>query len=187
MSRGLSTATNTALARQALISYVLLDVAGFYYTDAPYDIAYFGNTYEAQGNFLGISETTENAETQVTSISITFTGLDSTTMLRFANSDIINKDVTVYRALWDQATEDLIYDSGGDGPLTIFKGKIAGYRVEDAQDTATLTVQVDSQFTDFEKINGRRTNLANFQREFPADFSMQFSHETLTDLKWGKT
>jgi hypothetical protein len=187
MSRGLSTATNTALARQALVSYVLLDVAGFYYTDAPYDIAYFGNTYEAQGNFLGISETTENAETQVTSISITFTGLDSTTMLRFANSDIINKDVTVYRALWDQATEDLIYDSAGDGPLTIFKGKIAGYRVEDAQDTATLTVQVDSQFTDFEKINGRRTNLANFQREFPADFSMQFSHETLTDLKWGKT
>jgi hypothetical protein len=187
MSRGLTSTTNTALARQALVSYVLLDIAGFYYTDAPYDIAYFGNTYEAQGNFLGISETTENAETQVTSISITFTGLDSTTMLRFANSDIINKDVTVYRALWDQATEDLIYDSAGDGPLTIFKGKIAGYRVEDAQDTATLTVQVDSQFTDFEKINGRRTNLANFQREHPADFSMQFSHETLTDLKWGKT
>ena len=139
MSRGLTSTTNTALARQALVSYVLLDIAGFYYTDAPYDISYFSNTYEAQGNFLGISETTENSETQVTNISITFTGLDSTTMLRFANSDIINKDVTVYRALWDQATEDLIYDSAGDGPLTIFKGKIAGYRVEDAQDTATLT------------------------------------------------
>jgi len=134
MSRGLSTVTNTALARQALVSYVLLDIAGFYYTDAPYDISYFGNTYEAQGNFLGISETTENSETQVTNISITFTALDSTTMLRFATSDVINKDVTVYRALWDQATEDLIYDSAGDGPLTIFKGKIAGYRVEDAQD-----------------------------------------------------
>jgi hypothetical protein len=187
MSRGLSTATNTALARQALVSYVLLDIAGFYYTDAPYDISYFSNTYQAQGNFLGISETTENSETQVTSISITFTALDSTTMLRFADSSVINKDVTVYRALWDQGTEDLIYDSTGDGPLTIFKGKIAGYRVEDAQDTATLTVQVDSQFTDFEKINGRRTNNENFQREHPADFSMQFSHETLTDLKWGKT
>lgn len=185
MARNLTTATNTALARQALVSYVLLDVAGFYYTDAPYDIEYFGNTYGAQGNFLGISETSENSEIQVTNISITFTALDATTVNRFATSSIINKDVTVYRAIWDQATEDLIYDSAGDGPLVIFKGKIAGYRVEDAQDTATLTVQVDSQFTDFEKVNGRRTNLSNFQREHPNDFSMEFSHETVTDFKWG--
>jgi hypothetical protein len=187
MARDITDVTNTALARQALISYVLLDIAGFYYTDAPHDITYFGNTYVAQGNFLGISETSENSEIQVTNITITFTALDLTTVLRFSQSDIINKDVTVFRAIWDQETEDLIYDSAGDGPLTIFKGKIAGYRIEDAQDTATLTVQVDSQFTNFEKINGRRTNLENFQREHPTDFAMEFSHETLNDLKWGKT
>lgn len=187
MARGLTDVTNTALARQALVSYVLLEIAGFYYTDAPHDISYFGNTYVAQGNFLGISETQENAEIQVTNISITFTALDSTTVSRFSTSSVINKDVTVYRAIWDQAAEDLIYDSAGDGPLTVFKGKIAGYRVEDAQDTATLTVQVDSQFTNFERTNGRKTNLENFQREHPNDFAMQFSHETLTDLKWGKT
>ena len=32
--------TNTALARDAIVTYLLLDLNGTYYTDAPYDIVY---------------------------------------------------------------------------------------------------------------------------------------------------
>ena len=186
MTRELTNVTNTFLARDAIVSFLLLEVAGYYYTDAPFDITVMGNTYEAQGNFLGASEVSENSEVQISSINLTFSALDSSTVGRFNTSSIINKDVTIHRAFFNQATNELISDSAGDTPILIFKGRIGAYRLEDARDTATVNLQIDSLFANFEKVTCRRTNLNNFQREFPTDFGMEFSHETLNDLKWGR-
>ena len=203
MSRGLSNVTQTFLARDAIVSYLLIEIGvstpvggknAVYYTDAPFDISYDTDTapdtgvnvYSAQGNFLAISQAQENSELRVSSISLTLSALNLTNIQTFAKSEQINQKVAIHRVFWDQSTDELIYDSGGDGPLLIFKGKIVGYKIADARDTATLTLQVDSQFTNFEKINCRRTNVTNFQREHPTDYSMEYSHETLNDVRWGK-
>jgi len=203
MTRQLADVTQTALARDALVSFVLVEIGlssaynglnAVYYTDAPFDINWDSDTapdagsniYQAQGNFLGISESNENSELRITSIAISLSALESNNITLFAKSAQINQTVTIYRALWDQGTDSLIGDSAGDGPILIFKGKITGYSITDAQDTAELTLQVDSQFSNFEKVNARRTNLGNFQREHPTDFAMEYSHETLNDIRWGK-
>ena len=203
MARQLSNVTQTFLARDAIVSYLLIEIGvstpiggknAVYYTDAPFDISYDtdtapdtgANVYSAQGNFLAISQAQENSELRVSSISLTLSALNLTNIQTFAKSEQINQKVAIHRVFWNQATDDLIYDSAGDGPLLIFKGKIVGYKIADARDTATLTLQVDSQFTNFEKINCRRTNVTNFQREFPTDYSMEYSHETLNDVRWGK-
>ena len=203
MARGLSNVTQTFLARDAIVSYLLIEIGvstpvgglnSVYYTDAPFDISYDTDTapdsgvnvYSAQGNFLAISQAQENSELRVSSISLTLSALNLTNITTFAKSEQINQKVAIHRVFWDQSTDSLIYDTAGDGPLLIFKGKIVGYKIADARDTATLTLQVDSQFTNFEKINCRRTNVTNFQREHPTDFSMEYSHETLNDVRWGK-
>lgn len=203
MTRQLSNVTQTFLARNAIVSYLLVEVGvsspvsglnAVYYTDAPFDISFDTETapdsgaqvYQAQGNFIGISQTQENSELRVSSINLTLSALTLANVTTFAKSDQINQTVSIYRIFWDQATDTLIYDSAGDGPILIFKGKVTGYRIADARDTATITLQIDSQFTNFEKINCRRTNVTNFQREYPADFSMEYSHETLNDVRWGK-
>jgi len=186
MSRNFGSATQTTLARDAIVSYLLLNIAGYRYTDAPFDLINgvegSSNTYAAQGEFLGIATIDENSELSISSIQIDLSALAPAVLTQYATSDIINQDVKIYRLFWDQATESNI----ADDPILIFQGRIAGYRVTDASETATLSIQVDSQFTNFEKITCRRTNNGNFQREYPDDFSMQFSHETLNDLKWGK-
>jgi len=203
MARDISDLTQTFLARDAIVSHLLLEIGtsvlisgknAQYLTDAPYDIDYETdtapdagtNTYRAQGDFISIAEAQENSELRISSINITLSALNSTNLTTFATSDQINQTVSVYRALWDQSNDQLIYDSGGDGPLLIFKGKIAGYRITDARDTAELTLQVDSQFTNFEKVQARRTNNGSFQREHPTDFGMEYSHETINDIRWGK-
>jgi len=203
MARELSNVTQTFLARDAIVSYLLIEIGvsspvsgknAVYYTDAPFDITYDtstapdsgSNVYSAQGNFLAISQAQENSELRVSSISLTLSALNLTNITTFAKSDQINQKVSIHRVFWNQATDDLIYDSAGDTPILIFKGKISGYKIADARDTATLTLQVDSQFTNFEKVNCRRTNNTNFQREFTTDFSMEYSHETLNDVRWGK-
>ena len=191
MTRGLSANQNSYLAGDSLTSFTLIHISIYgasdlYYTDGPFDVTYNGQTYEAQGQFLGISETSETADLQITSINIIVSALDLTTVQTLANSNQINQDVEVYRVFIDPTDNSLIGDSAGDEAILLFKGKIAGYRIEDAKETATLTIEVNSQFTNFEKKNGRRTNLGSFQKEHPTDFGMQYSHEPLLDIKWGK-
>ena len=77
-------------------------------------------------------------------------------------------------------------DSAGDAVFLAFKGKIAGYQIVNNINTADIQLQVSSQFINFTRKNGRRSNLVNFQREHPTDFSMQHSHETVSDIFWGK-
>ena len=186
MARLTGSNTNNALARNAVISYLLLDINGTYYTDAPYDIVYNSNTYLAQGIFLSITTANETSDLTITSITINLSALDSSTVSTFAVSTIINKDVVVHRALVDQTDNSVIDDSTGDGPILIFQGRVSGYQISDSDTTAGLALQVDSLFSNFEKVSCRRTNLQNFQREFPTDFSMEYSHEALSDIRWGK-
>lgn len=191
MSRGLSANQNSYLAGDSLLGMTLIHIgvnngSDLYYTDAPFDLTYDGDTYEAQGSFLGISETSETADLQITSINLVISALDLTNVTTLATSNQINQDVEIYKVFLDPTDNTLIGDSAGDEAVLIFKGKIAGYRIEDADDTATITIEVNSQFTNFDRRNGRRTNLANFQREHATDFGMEYSHESLLDMKWGK-
>lgn len=191
MARGLSAAQNTYLAGDSLLEATLIDIGvqggtDVAYTDAPFDITYDGTTYEAQGHFLGISETGETADLQITSINVVISALTLSNVTTLARSNQINQDVSVYRVYLDPTDNSLIGDSAGDQAILIFKGKIGGYRITDANDTATITLEVQSQFANFDRRTGRRTNLGNLQREHATDFGFEYSHETLQDLSWGK-
>ena len=195
MSRGPNENFNNHLAGDSFIAYTLIEIdvhggSTLKYTDAPYDIeAYFGGTYLAQGNFLGYSEASETADLQITNINLIFTALDITSVRQLCNSNQINQTVSIRRVFVDPSDSalSLITDSSGViDTIDIFEGSIGGYRIEDAEDTATVTIEVNSQFTNFDRRNGRRSSLKNFQREHPTDFGMEYSHESMLDIKWGK-
>jgi len=190
MSR-LSSVQNTYLAGNALLPLTLIDInvnggSPIRYTDGPFDITYDGNTYEAHGNFLGISETNEVSELQITNISLTLNGLDLTSVQTLCVSTQINQEVTVRKVFLDPNDNSLIGDSTGDKAVIIFRGKIAGYKTVNATDTATITLDVNSLFTNFNRMSGRRTNQASLQQEHPNDYGFQYSHESIRDIKWGK-
>jgi len=155
MPRGLSANQNTYLAGDSLIGITLIEIGvnggtNKYYTDAPFDITYDGNTYEAQGNFLGVSETSETSNLQITSISLTISALDINNVRDLCNSNQINQDVLVWRTFLDPTDNSLIGDSAGDKAILIFKGKITSYRIENAEETAKLL----EQLTDYMRKNG---------------------------------
>lgn len=191
MSRGFSSAQNTYLAGNALVGITLIDIGVYggtdlHYTDCPFNIDYNGTTYTAQGKFLGISEASETADLQITNINLILSALDLTTVQTLGKSNQINQEVTVRRAFLDPTDNSLIGDSAGDQAITIFQGSVGGYRIKDEQNTATLNIEVSSQFTNFDKVSGRRTNQGSLQKEFATDFGFEYSHESLKDIKWGK-
>lgn len=195
MTKQFSSELQTALARNAIVSFVLLNINGTRYTDCSFDITSSiegtSNVYSAQGNFLSITETDENSDLAISSIQLELSALVPSIVTTFAVPTIINQDVSIYRVFFDQSTGELIGDSTGDTGFLIFKGRVGGYRITDAENTATVTLTVESQFANFEKIACRRTNLDSWQRGYDGvstanDFAMQFSHETVNDLSWGK-
>ena len=191
MTRSLSVKQNTYLAGNSLISVVLLDItmpdnSVTRYTDAPFNISFNSNTYTAQGEFLSISETEENADLQIVSVTLQISALTLANVTAFAVSSIINQVVTVRRAFLNLTNNQLIGDSAGDNAVIIFKGRVSGYQVVNALDTATISLEISSQFINFDKKAGRKTNIGSMQIEHPQDFSMEFSSSTLKDIKWGK-
>lgn len=194
MPRNLSDAINTYLSGNVFISVLLLEIdvpdsAGVSstvrYTDNPYDLTYNGNVYSAQGQFVAVSETQLNSAVQINSVNISISALTLSNVQTFATSEIINQTVSIYRAFIDPDTNLLFGDSAGENAFLLFKGKVAGYSITNNQSSADVQLQVSSQFVNFNRKNGRRTNQNNFHREFPDDDSMEFSHEALAEIKWG--
>lgn len=191
MVRNLTADQNVYLAGNSLISIVLIDIgmadnSTTRYTDAPYNVTYNSNTYTAQGSFLSVSETEENADVQIVNAIIVLSALDVSNVTSFATSAQINQLVTIRRAFINFTTNQLIGDSAGETAITIFRGRISAYSVTNSKNSAEISLEVSSQFINFDKRSGRRTNQGNFQVEHPEDHSMEHSAVTLKDIKWGK-
>lgn len=184
MARGLSSTIKTYLENQSQIKVGLVEIntasSTVYYTDAPFDIDYNSNTYQAQGNWLGVSDIEENTDLVITRCSLRIGGLVSANISTFAQSSIINKSVILYTAFLNPTNNTIV-----GTPIITFQGKVTGYSVLNAANTASIQLEVSSLFANFEKTTGRRTNTASFQREHPTDFGMAFSHETTEGIQWG--
>jgi len=188
--RNFSDPLNTYLAGNTFISVLLLEIekpdgSTVRYTDNPYDLDYAGNTYSAQGEFISISETQLNSAVQISSVNIAINALTLSNVQTFGVTGIINKPVNIYRGFIDPDTNLLFGDSAGENAFLLFKGRVAGYTITNNQTNADVQLQVSSQFVNFNRKNGRRTNQNNFHREHPNDDSMEFSHEALAEIKWG--
>jgi hypothetical protein len=140
------------------------------------------NTYLAQGQFLGIGNIQESKDIKVGSMSVAFTAVDFTTLAYVLNNEYIDRRVVLYRAVLD---ENFAIDS--TKVFQYFDGRIKDFNISESPNTATLAFNVGSQFADYDKIAGRRTNSDSQQRFFAADVGFEFAPQIQTDIKWGRT
>ena len=88
--------------------------------------------------------------------------------------------MVIYRGLLD-SNNSVIAD-----PLLLYQGTIDTYAISEAETESALSLTVVSHWADFEKRSGRLTNNNSQQRFFPTDVGMDFSSQTVLDLKWGR-
>ena len=192
MARGIASSLQTKLAARSVFAADLIELhlsTPLYFTSTNIDIDFDSdtapdtgsNTYLAQGQFLFFSNITESSDLRVGQIDMTFTAVDTTTVALLINNEFMNKRVVIYRAVLDNE-----YNFTSDDVFTVFDGNIMGYSINETNDTATVTITVASQFADFERTSGRRTNPASQQIHFANDKGMDFSAQIVKDLKWGR-
>jgi len=192
MSRNIDTSLQTKLeARQVFVADLIevhLDTPQYYTTtniSLQYDSASAPdagvNTYLAQNQFLSYGNIVESSDLRVGTLELTFTAVDTTTVALILNNDYIDSRVVIYRAVLN---DDFSFTDSD--VFLVFDGRITGYSIQETDTTATITISCASQFADFERTNGRRTNPASQNLYFPTDRGMDFSPQIVKDIRWGK-
>jgi len=187
MTRSLTTAIKNELATNDIKPVHLITI-GFgtpvNITDCSFDLtsSVSGSsvTYSASDFIMGVSNHTEETDITKSSVSISLSGADQTFISVVLNENVINDSVTIFRGLLaDDNT--LIAD-----PFLLYKGNIESFEIQEGEKDSTVALSIVSHWADFEKKNGRKTNNTSQQRFFSTDVGMDFSSQTVQDIKWGR-
>lgn len=192
MTRSIASATQTKLAANSIFVADLIELqlaTPQYFTTTNIDISYDSatapdsgaNTYLAQGQFVNYGNIIESADLRINTLDMTFTAVDTTTIALLLNNNFIDKRVVIYRAILNDQ-----YSFGADDVWMLFDGRITAYGIRETNETAECTITVASQFADFMRTTGRKTNPASQNIHFASDKGMDFSPQIVKDIKWGK-
>ena len=137
-------------------------------------------TYSSSDFILGISNFTEETDITKTSINLTLSGADQTFISTCLNENVVNDSVDIFRGFLNDSNA-LIAD-----PFLLYSGQIDTFGINEQKNESTVVLQIVSHWADFDKTNGRKTNNTSQQRFFSTDVGMNFSSQTVQDIKWGR-
>ena len=187
MTRSLTTAVKTELATNDIRPIHLITIgfsSAVNITDCSFSItsSVSGSsvTYNASDFILGLSNFSEETELSKSSIGLNLSGADQTFISTVLNENVINDSVDIYRGFLD-SSNNIIAD-----PFLLYKGQIDEFSIQETDTESTVSLSIVSHWADFEKKNGRKTNNTSQQRFFSTDVGMDFSSETVQDIKWGR-
>jgi hypothetical protein len=187
MTRNLTTALKNELATYVLRPIHLV-YFGFstpvYLTDCSFEltssISGTSQTYTPTEFIQNISEFTEETNITKSSLRIGLSNVNQTYLSITLNENVINDKVNIYRGFLD--TDNTIIAD----PFLLYDGQIDKYQVTETDKESNIVYTIVSHWADFEKIAGRKTNPTSQQRFFSGDQGMEFSSQTVQDIKWGK-
>ena len=187
MARTLTTAVKNELLTGQIRPVHLIEI-GFstpvYLTDCGFaltsSISGTSRTYTASAFLVGGSSFEEQTDISKTTLSLSLSGADQTFISTVLNENVINDSVDIFRGFLNDSNS-LIAD-----PFLFYKGKIDGFSISETDTASTVNLGIVSHWADFEKKNGRKTNNTSQQRFFSTDVGMNFSSETVLDIKWGR-
>ena len=186
--RGLSAGMIAELEKERMHMCHLVDFdfsSAVYLTTHVRSLDWGGNTYLATGSLLSIEAVSESVSFDVGMLAVSLSGVDQANISAALSENFIGKTVNVYLALLDE--DGVIIPD----PLKIYGGTIDGFKVSESigaagRGTSVVRWEVASQWRNFDKTAGRRTNDGDQQSFYPGDLGMNYSGEIVKDLKWGR-
>lgn len=187
MTRSLTTAIKNELATNDLRPIHLITI-GFgtplNFTDCSFSLtsSVSGSsvTYTPSNFIMGISNFTEEVDITKTSLKLGFSGADTSLISVVLNENVVNDAVTIYRGFLDSSNA-IIAD-----PFLLYDGQIDTFEIQESNKESNLILNITSHWANFDKKNGRKTNNVSQQRFFSTDVGMEFSSQTVQDIKWGR-
>ena len=142
------------------------------------------NTYSAQGEFMGMSQITEDFDVIVGKFTIFLSGLPSSYINHFIDAEPQGKRVCLYKAFHNLETFAII-----DTPILMFDGTIYNVGITEGANSCQINLECSSLFADFERVTGRRTNSASnfaFQGQTTDTAFEKSAFVGQTEFEWGR-
>tara|TARA_R110000796_G_scaffold88460_2_gene190284 strand:+ start:1833 stop:2414 length:582 start_codon:yes stop_codon:yes gene_type:complete len=187
-NRGMSGALTTTTENITVQYYelVYIDVNnGYYLTNAPFDIVYDSQTYDAAGNMLELDGVEENVGFEIESLTVNIGGINPLPgdgsdpfIKKILVSDYVDRSVVITRVYYQ---DDAIVDG-----VVLYSGFINAASAASGlgQDGAAVSLQTSNNWTDFSKLSSRHTNSASQQSAFPGDLGFEFAKEVQKQVEW---
>ena len=137
-------------------------------------------TYASSSFVMGISNFSEEVDITKTTLNLGLSGADQTFISTVLNENITNDEVKIFRGFL-QDTNVLFSD-----PFLLYNGQIDNFSISESDTDSLVNLSIVSHWADFEKRSGRKTNNISQQRFFSTDVGMDFSSQTVQDIKWGR-
>ena len=176
MSRGLTTALKNELATYVLRPVHLITF-GF---STPANLTGSSTTYTPTAFVQNISSFTEEVGISKSSLRIGLSGVNQAYISIVLSENVINDTFKIFRGFLDD-NNALIAD-----PFLLYDGHIDKFEITESEKETDIIFTIVSHWADFNKISGRKTNPTSQQRFFSTDKGMEFSSQTVQDIKWGR-
>jgi len=187
MTRNLTTALKNELANYVLRPVHLITFnfsTPINFTDCSFaltsSVSGSSVTYNPQGFVKNLSQFSEEVDITKSSLRIGLSAVDQTYISIVLNENVVNDQVKIFRGFLD-SNNSLIAD-----PFLLYDGQIDTFEINEGEDSSDIVFTIVSHWADFQKISGRKTNPTSQQRFFNGDNGMEFSSETVQDIKWGR-
>tara|TARA_R100000655_G_scaffold105005_2_gene152800 strand:- start:360 stop:926 length:567 start_codon:yes stop_codon:yes gene_type:complete len=187
MTRTLTTAVKNQLATNEITPFHLLTInfaTPVNLTDNSFDltssISGSSTTYSASAFIVSVPSFTEETDLTKTTLTIDLSGASTTFISTCLSENVVNDSVIIYRGLLD-SNNAIIAD-----PILLYQGTIDTFAISEAEQDSAVSLSVVSHWADFDKKSGRKTNNNSQKRFFSTDVGMDFSSQTVLDIKWGR-
>lgn len=146
------------------------------YTDLTID----GDTFIGAGSFLGVSSVEESAEIAARGITMTLSGISADLISVALAENYQNREARVYLGA--------IQSNGTIQSYQLFAGRLDVMTIEEAGETATISVTAENRLIDLERPRTRRFTSEDQKALFPGDLGLDYVND-LQDktLDWGKS
>lgn len=150
-------------------------------TDGWINVLWGGNTYTANGYYLGFSGLSETNDMTIPNVTVQVSAVDQTWIAIALSKPYLDRRIAIYKAFLDYTMAVI------SNPLLIFDGRIDTMEISDdpGHGTCTIAVSASSQWVDFQRTPGRHTNDDEEQIWYPGDRGFQFVTNINQQIKWG--
>tara|TARA_R100000315_G_C5229780_1_gene140735 strand:+ start:1280 stop:1891 length:612 start_codon:yes stop_codon:yes gene_type:complete len=183
MSRNLTTAVQNQLAASELEPFFAIKLAfdsGDVRIWTGYtDITVASETYIGGGQLLSISPIEETVEVAARGVNLALNGIDSSLVSVALTESYQGRAAKVYLGVISSGA--VVAD-----PYLVFDGRMDVMTIEDAGETASISLSAESRLIDLERARVRRFTDNDQQNQFPGDTSLRFVADLQDkEIAWG--
>lgn len=146
-----------------------------YYKDYTID----GTNFTGLGSLMGITNQPSEIRASGKEITITVSGIPDSSLQAVLADEYRGSEVSVYSAVFDHATGNLVSESGVTNPAQVFRGILTNWGLQEDHDNTVLESSNTIVFTVASevgllgnKVVGRRTNPTDWKNYDATDPSM---------------